>query len=141
MLSKDEYSYLKNSIYAGYLFHLKNPDDPQYDKFIAKLHNIYQGNTKVLKIIDGTVEFPFDLQLAEFIGNKKLDFELFNSVINKFNISERLVKNKISEYVDYPILVLIGSKEIDPKYILKLNNIYFEQYGKISQDSDNKGSK
>ena len=100
MLSKDEYSYLKNAIYAGYLFHLENPDDPQYDKFIVKLHDTSQGNTKALKIIDGTVEFPFDLQLSEFISsvsNQKFDSELYTLILNKFGISDELIEKANSK--------------------------------------------
>lgn len=78
-----------------------------YIVLISKCDNVDQivGNyTKdELKIFDNTIKFPNDLELFDDVYYDSLSFELIDRISKQYNISESLVKDKIKEYIKYPL--------------------------------------
>lgn len=78
-----------------------------YIVLISKCDNIDQivrNYTKdELKIFDNTIKFPNDLELFDDVYYDSLSFELIDRISKQYNISESLVKDKIKEYIKYPL--------------------------------------
>ena len=127
VLNIKKYATLKNKIYTIYINDIENPEDDKIKKLYDAIEPFNIPSVK--EIVDDTIEFPYDKELASFLHrnqNMKInDFILTAS--NLFGIDTELVVSKIREYLSYNYIDLLDKGLIDNEKVNKISNLYLER--------------
>ena len=130
MLKKElqdfEYAKFKEFVYEIYLRDLDEPDKNIIDVQRAIVHNRFKSE-QLDKIYKNTIDFPYDIELFNYLIGKRLSPETMRITIEKFDISMDLLIAKIEEYTMYPIDKINGLELIDKELTLKLSKCYAKQ--------------
>ncbi len=79
------------------------------------------------QIISNTFLFPFDIELHNFLIDRKFDDETMEQASIKFHIPIDLVKQKVKEYAKYRFINCVGEGLIDYNITYSLSNQLLEQ--------------
>ena len=132
-LSLREYSKLKEHIYNICVYDIDFPEKKMLENYQTSIHKKY-NNAIYDKIIDDTIQFPYDLELFNFINEKKASPETLMEAVNKFGISYELLQSKMKEYVIYQFHTCLEQGLIDYNIIFKLSKHYLT----LSEEKNNK---
>ena len=117
-LSKNQYVKLKNLSYCVYLLDREHSSNKAQRVMKEELEKY---DDKELKIISyNTLLFPFDVELYNFLLNKKMSDEDILQASEKFDIPMEVVRQKISEYVKYQFIDCVNDGTIDYNAISEL---------------------
>lgn len=97
--SRKQYSGFKNLSYQVYVKDYVHSGD-KAKRIMSDLVKQYHSE-ELEKIILNTILFPFDVDLYQFLEDKKLEEEAFLHASSKFHIPVEVVKEKIQEYIQY----------------------------------------
>ncbi len=126
-LTPDKYALLKTKIYKIYLSDIEEPGKNKISRLYTVLEDC--GIPCVMEILDDTIEFPYDKELADFFNrNRKMTaHDLISTASNLYGIDDKLVISKLREYLYYDFIKLLDENKIDQDAVNELSELYLDK--------------